>query len=58
MTIKAANAEIIMSYLDYLTTKTNHYFSLNNINLPIDTNNTQAGSDVSISVTLGLYYYP
>lgn len=58
MTVKAANPEMIMGYLDYLTSKTPYYFSLNTLNLPIDTNNTQSGAEVSIPVTLGMYYYP
>lgn len=66
MTIKGTSAEIIMTYLDYLTKNTKYYFALNSINLPVDTNTTAAAAvagqvapkEVSVPVTLGLYYYP
>lgn len=65
MTIKGTSAEIIMTYLDYLTKNTKYYFALNSINLPVDTNTTAAAvagqvapKEVSVPVTLGLYYYP
>lgn len=66
MTVKGTSAEIIMTYLDYLTKNTKYYFALNSINLPVDTNTTAAAAvagqvapkEVSVPVTLGLYYYP
>lgn len=58
MTIKAQSADIVSAFLDYLTTNTNFYFSLNNISLPIDTHSEQQSGEISVPVTLGLYYYP
>lgn len=60
MNISADNPATIASFLDYLTTQTPYAFSLNDITLPMNTgtSNTNNSGESSVSVTLGLYYYP
>lgn len=61
MTITAANAGSIATFLDYLTTNTPYAFNLSDITLPMATGvapTQNASNESSVSVTLGLYYYP
>ena len=67
MNLSAKDVDSVVDYLNYLTTLNNYAFSLSDITLPIDTrgitslanlagNTTQ--SNISLPVTLGVYYYP
>lgn len=59
MTISAANVPAIASFLDYLTGLENFAFSLNDISLPLEIPaNAPGTNELSVSVKLGLYYYP
>lgn len=56
MTVKASSTDMLVKYLDYLTKNTNFYFSLNEISLPVE--NATSNAEISLPVTLGVYYYP
>ena len=57
--VSAKNPEMIAAYLDFLTSHPKFAFTLNDISLPINTQNPQtAATETTVDVTLGLYYYP
>ena len=57
--VSAKSPELIAAYLDFLTSHPKFAFTLNDISLPINTQNPQtAATETTVDVTLGLYYYP
>ncbi len=58
ITISANNATNIVGFLDYLTTLDKFAFSLNDITLPLEIPVNTNAEELSVSVQLGLYYYP
>ncbi len=57
MSISASSVSDIIDYLTYLVKDTDFAFTLDSINLPIDTAAESTSGGVSLSVTLGIYYY-
>lgn len=57
MNVSASSIDNMIDYLTYLTTSTPFVFTLDSINLPIDTASDAQTGGVSLSVTLGIYYY-
>lgn len=59
VTIAAGNIQSVVDYLTHLTTNSPYAFTLNDINLPIDTlMQGQNQETITVPVTLGIYYYP
>lgn len=58
MNISADSPEQIVDYITYLTTESSLPFTIDSINLPLDTANTnQNPTAISLSITLWVYYY-
>jgi len=57
LSLRANSVDAIVSYLSYLTQDTSRAFILDNVNLPLDTQDTNTNTPVSVNVTLGVYYY-
>lgn len=56
--ISADSPTQIIDYITYLTTESALPFTIDGINLPLDTTNTsQSPTAISLSISLGVYYY-
>ncbi len=57
LSLTSSSVDTIVSYLTYLTTSTPYAFSLDTINLPLDTLQATTNTPIQLTVDLGVYYY-
>ena len=58
LSLSASTPDQIVDYLTYLTTESHLAFTIDSISLPLDTANVApTTTGISLSITLGIYYY-
>jgi hypothetical protein len=55
--VRADSTQSLIEYLTYLTKNAPRIFVIDNISLPIDTAVESSNEPISLSLTLGVYYY-